>query len=305
MTAPRYLAALAALVLVAAAGPSAAPLLLREQGWTQSSPRLAYDLTHAPGECLAERNPEIEIGRALFRAPALIGGPAARAGLSCNACHSNGGMNTRFLFPELTDRPGHADVTSEWASHVRGDGRMNAIPIPDLAGASGKSGFGQGQVPTLSTFTRSVITEEFQGAPPPDAAFEGVLAYMRALRLRACPSSDVPITLATAADDVRRAVAAARSTDGATSRLVLLAAQDAMGRIVERLPEPAFTRDRVALELLARDLAAVRDVGDTPAALEELAPAWSARFDAAIARIARHERRTYFNEATLQRALEQ
>jgi hypothetical protein len=33
-------------------------------------------------------------------------------------------------------------------------------------------------------------------------------------------------------------------------------------------------------------------------------PGWGARFDAAVAQTARRERRTYFNEATLRRALE-
>jgi len=297
----KLLAALAALVLASAAAPPA--LLLREQAWTAPGATLAHDLTHAQGECLAARTPEAEIGRALFRTPVLLGGPAARAGLSCNACHSNGGINTRFLLPELTDRAGHADVTSEWASEVRGDGVLNPLPIPDLAGVSGHSAFGQAREPSFEEFVRKVIVEEFQGEAPPQQAFDGMMAYLRALRLDACPPDDVAVTLETAADDVRRAVAAAESAEPQTARLLLLAGQDAIGRIVERLPARLFGGERRAFETLARELGALRRAGDLNTAMSAALPGWRARFDASVARIGRREARTYFNEATLQRDL--
>lgn len=279
-------------------------MLLREQAWTAPEPTLARDLTQAPTECLAARTTESEIGRALFRTPVLLGGQAARAGLSCNACHANGGINTRFLLPELTDRPGHSDVTSEWASATRGDGVANPLPIPDLAGSAGHATFGHTREPSLEAFVRGVIVEEFQGEPPTTQAFAGMIAYLRALRLRACPSDDVaPVTLATAADDVRRALAAAEGADAETAPLLLLATQDSVGRIVERLPAHAFSADRRRFETLARELGAMRG-GDVHAALSAAAPGWRTRFDAAVAQVARRETRTYFNERTLARALE-
>lgn len=298
----RLLAAFAALVLTSAAAPAA--LLLREQGWTAPGETLAHDLTHAPGECLAARTPQTEIGRALFRSPALLGGPAARAGLSCNACHSDGGANARFLLPELTDRPGHADVTSEWASKVRGDGALNPLPIPDLANVSRHQTFGHLREPSLDVFVRSVIVDEFQGEPPPPQAFEGMMAYLRALRLDACPAAEGAITLASAADDVRRTVDAAESADRETSRLLLLAGQDAIGRIVERLPPARFARDRRTFENLSRELGALRNAEDLSAATAAALPGWRVRFDAAVTRVSRREARTYFNEATLRAALQ-
>lgn len=286
----------AALLICAAAGP-AAPLLLREQAWTAPGATLAYDLTHAPGECLARGGLDVEIGRALFRSPHLFGGPAARAGLSCHACHSNGGMNTRFLLPELTDRAGHADVTSEWASATRGDGVRNPLAIPDLAGASGHAAFGRNAEPSLEVFVRGVIEDEFQGEAPTAQSFTALIAYLRALRLSACPAGDTPITLTSAADDVRRALAAAQGADAETAPHLLLAAQDAMGRIVERLPAERFARERRRLETLARELGAMR--ADATHALTSGAGGWRARFDAEIARIEPREAQTYFNEATL------
>lgn len=299
----KLLAAFAALVLTGAAAPPA--LLLREQAWTAPGETLAYDLTHAPGECLAAaRTPETEIGRALFRSPGLIGGPASRAGLSCNACHSNGRVNARFLLPELTDRAGHADVTSEWASHVRGDGIANPLPIPDLAAVSHAPGFGHLREPSMEVFVRGVIVEEFQGHPPPAQAFDGMIAYLRALRSDPCVEGMTRLTLHDAADDVRRAVAAAETADAPTASLLLLAGQDAIGRIVERLPARRFARDRGRFENLARELGAMRNAEDVSAAMATAIPGWRARFDAAVTRTARREARTYFNEATLRRALE-
>jgi hypothetical protein len=290
----------AALLLAAA---SDAPFLVREQAWTAPGGALARDLVFAPGECLVTRTPDVEIGRALFRSPVLLGGPAARAGLSCHACHANGRVNARFLLPELTDRPGAADVTSEWSSRVRGDGVMNPVDIPDLVGVAQREAFGQARDPSLESFVRSVIEEEFQGEPPPARAFDGVIAFIRALDAKACPAAQARMTLASAADDVRRALAAAGSTDAATARLLLMAAQNAIGRIVERLPATDFARDRRRFEQLARELGALRDAADVHAALATAAPGWRVRFDAAITRASRRERHTYFNEATLRAAL--
>lgn len=295
----RWLIAPAALMLCAA---SDAPQLLREQSWTAPGAALAHDMIAAPGECLAARTPESEIGRALFRSPALLGGPAARLGLSCNACHSNGRVNARFMLPELTNRPGAADVTSEWASHVRGDGVMNPVDIPDLAGVATREAFGHARDPSLEHFVHSVIMDEFQGHEPPPQALAGLLVYLRALDASVCARPGA-VTLATSADDVRRAVAAAANADTPTARLLLLAGQDAIGRIVERLPSSRFARERHTLEALARELAALRRADDVNAALAEFTPAWSARFEAAVSRVARRERRTYFNEATLRSAL--
>jgi hypothetical protein len=292
-------AVLAAVLALAAAGPSST-ILLREQAWTFPA-TLAYDMTHAPAECSAANAGAAEIGRALFRSPALLGGPAARAGLSCNACHSSGRVNARFLLPELSNRAGAADVTSEWSSKTRGDGIVNPVDIPDLAGLAQRAAFGQARDPSLEHFVHGVIVEEFQGPDPPAQAFEGVLAYLRGLD--ACRMEMAPVTLAGAAADVRRALAAAESADDETAKLVLLAAQDAMGRIVERLPARRFARDRSGLEALSRELGAMRN-GDVAAAMQIALPGWRARFDGVVARLSRRERQTYFDQRTLRRALQ-
>ena len=299
--------------LLGGAHASAPPPLLREQVWTAPGPALAHDLTHAPRECVGALSREAEIGRSLFRAPGLLGGPAARVGLSCNACHSNGRVNARFLLPELTDRAGAADVTSEWASKARGDGAMNPRDIPDLAGVGERQTHGQHRDPSLEHFVHAVVEEEFQGQPPAPEAFAGLIAYLRSLDAHACAPGEVAIALGDATGDVDRAVRAAqgaaqgagRSADGATARALLLAAQDAMGRIVERLPQSRFAHERGELERLSRELGSMREARDIGAALEAAGAGWNARFDAVAARLATRERSTYFNEATLRSALSQ
>lgn len=285
---------LAFAALALAASPGGAHVV-RDEIWTAASAQLAYDLTHTPGECLPveARTDEVELGRALFRSPTLLGGPAARVGLSCQSCHSNGRRNARFLLPELTDRVGAADVTSEWSSAVRGDGIMNPRAIPDLAGVAGRASFGHNNDPSLDHFVHSVIVEEFQGADPPAQALGAVIAYLNALNPARCDAWG-RVTLASAAQDVRRALRAAQATqDSATANLANLAARDRIGYIVERLPPRRFARERRQLEQLARELIAAPD-----------SPGWHARFDALIVSIERRERRTYFNERTLAQALE-
>jgi hypothetical protein len=192
-------------------------------------------------------------------------------------------------------------VTSEWSSRVRGDGVMNPVDIPDLAGVAQRPALGHARDPSLEHFVRGVIVDEFQGVEPPAQAFDGVIAYLRAQD--ACAAGTAAVTLASAADDVRRALAAAENADAATARLVLLAAQDAMGRVAERLPVRRFGRERRDLERLSRELGALRGASDVHVALTTALPGWRPRFDAVAARIARRERQTYFNEATLRAAL--
>ena len=90
------------------------------------------------------------------------------------------------------------------------------------------------------------------------------------------------VTLAGAANDVRRALAAAQATartgDAASLSLAVLAAQEGLGRIVERLPARRFAGERRILENLARELGAVRNAPNIETALS--APSWGVRFDA-------------------------
>jgi hypothetical protein len=182
----------------------------------------------------------------------------------------------------------------------------NPVEIPDLNGVTRRTAFGQDRDPSLEHFLNGVIAEEFQGEAPSAATVANLVAYLRALDEGECDGRGLqPITLSSAADDVRRAVAAADGADEETARLVLLAAQDAMGRIVERLPARRFARERRGFETLSRQLGAMRSSGEMTTAMQVALPGWRARFDAAVSRVARRERQTYFNERALARAARQ
>src|SRR4051794_39917057 len=185
----RALAAAAALFLCGASTPTELPL--RDARWLLSAD-LAADLTHEPPECrspshdAALRRSE-EIGRIAFRAPLLLGGQAARAGLSCATCHRNGRTNTHFHFPGLSGDAGTADVTASLMSSHRGDGIFNPKPIPDLAGDPSKLKISRDpQKDDLRKFIDGLITQEFNGPEPPPAALAGIAAYVRSMSPGAC-----------------------------------------------------------------------------------------------------------------------
>ena len=189
------------------AGAARAPgLPIREANWL--APEAAFQsLTRQPAECLVAPAGEAEkqkvaIGRAAFRTPLLLGGQAARAGLSCASCHRNGRGNPHFLFPGVSGPAGTADVTSSLMSKRRGDGTVNPRPIPDLAGPpSARIVSHDPAGRALERFIRGLIVEEFDGPEPAPAVLDGVAAYVRAIRAEGCGKSDVPVTLARRLDE--------------------------------------------------------------------------------------------------------
>ena len=132
----------AALAIIGAAAAQVAPFPLRAAKWLSPKDAVAA-LVEQPSECFAlPADPEFawqaEVGRAVFRSPVLLGGQAAKAGVSCDTCHKNGRRNAELVFPGLSGDPGTADVTSSLMSTHRGDGVFNPRPIPDLAGPPDK-----------------------------------------------------------------------------------------------------------------------------------------------------------------------
>jgi hypothetical protein len=199
-----------------------------------------------PTECLrlpadAAERLKVEVGRAAFRTPVLLGGQAARASLACETCHRDGRTNPDFQFPGVSGAPGTADVTDSLFSSHRGDGIDNPKPIPDLSGP--KSALKIDQAPdhrALETFIHGLVTQEFDGPEPAPAVLEGLAAYVRALDPAACPAQarqavDAPLLMS----DARRALAAARGEiargDRPAAILMLAAARARLGLIDERL----------------------------------------------------------------------
>ena len=267
---------------------------------------LYESLTREPAECLAppaseEARRSVEVGRAAFHAPLLLGGQAARAGLSCSTCHRGGRANPAFLFPGLSGAPGTADVTSSFMSKIRGDDRFNPKPIPDLAADPPKISRDPA-TRDLEHFIHGLIVEEFDGPEPPPAVLAGLAAYVRGLSADACPAEPFrPITLASVLGDTDRAVAAAwdaaKQGDREAYRLLVAAARSMLGRIDQRFDVGGLERSRALLRRADLGLERVRALPPAEAgpALEAWREDWRRRQGALL----REEPRSLFSPARL------
>ena len=309
----------AACLIAAGVGWTAAsaeqPPPLTDLKWLAAGADPVAAVTTQPAECLgppadADRRFAVEVGRAAFRNPLLLGGPAARSGLSCQTCHLNGRDNPHFFLHGVSGHPGTADATSALFSKTRGDGLLNPVAIPSLLDVADKQVFGQaGAVASLDAFVTGVIVDEFQGAEPPPAVFDGLIAYLGALRSDACPAhDDQAIRFAGDMADIRRTVdtldAALDRDDPALADFLLLAVRGQLGRVHERFARPELEAERLELADLARDLGELRRLMalDGAAARERLR-AWRVRLDVASHTLAPAAERSYYDADVLRRLL--
>ena len=304
---------LAGLVGAGALAARGAPAI-RAMQWVAPGADPARALGSLPTECLKRpADPvaahRVEVGRAAFRTPIVLGGQAGRAGISCESCHRAGRNNPDFLFPGVSGAPGTADVTSSLFSTHRGNGIDDPKPIPDLAGP--RSALKVSQAPAerkLEPFIHGLIAEEFDGPEPSPAVLGGLAAYVRALDPAACPAaSRQPLGVAMLMDDVRRALRAGQAEiargDPATAGVMIAAARTRLGLIDERFDTPALATSRRALRTADRQLA------DAQAGLRAGRPdvsaalaGWLARSRPLEARLVSQSPRSLFDPARLTQA---
>jgi hypothetical protein len=301
------LAAAGALAL--AAGAADPPL--RAMRWLAPNADKARALSMRPAECLAmpkarEAAYAVEVGRAAFRTPLLLGGQAARAGVSCETCHKGAHTNPDFDFPGVSGAPGTADVTDSLFSSHRGDGIDNPKPIPDLGGP--KSRLKVDQAPAgraLETFIHGLVTQEFDGPEPPPQVLDGLAAYVRALSPDACPrTATQPISAAGYLGDARRAVQAARAAlarnDAATAALMVGSARSQLGMVYERYEGPALAEDRAALVGADRRLAEAAEAARSrDGRADGMLRAWLEQSNGLATQVRKDEPRSLFNPARL------
>lgn len=281
---------------------------LQALSWVPPTADPARVFATQPTECLkvpadpaAARS--VEIGRAAFRTPLLLGGQAARAGLSCESCHRAGRGNPDFQFPGASGAPGTADVTLSLFSSRRGNGVHDPKPIPDLSGPRDALNVPAADLPA---FIRGLVVEEFDGREPPAAVLQGLADYVRALDPAACPAAPrEAVSPAGLLDDARRAVASAEAAlaagDRPTAVLMIAAARARLFLIDERY---AGRRAEVArlrgADLRLQDLqAAVRE--GRPDAARGLAR-WRADSRRLEARLVLAQRLSLFDPARLRQA---
>jgi hypothetical protein len=301
---PRILTGAAWLLLLAASSDVPA-FPVTEARWLVAGSVLR-NLTTRPSECLVMPPGEgdrqkILVGRAAFRAPLLLGGQAARAGLSCASCHRNGRTNADFHFPGLSGAPGTADVTSSLMSKHRGDGVFNPKPIPDLAAPPSLQKVARDpKERKLEQFIHGLIVEEFDGPEPPAAVLDGIAAYVRALRAEAC-GEDEPSGLAEMLAHTRAATTAAAAAfakgDRETALVMVGAARSMLGRIDERFRLAHLEANRTLLKDADRELQAIR-VSRRPG---KSIRTWQGRWTERERRLRIHEPRSLFEPAVLRR----
>ena len=286
----------------------AADLPIRSAQWLAPGRDPVKALAFEPAECLikpstSEAAYSVEVGRAAFRNPLLLGGQGARAGLACENCHRSGRDNPDFFFPGLSDAPGTADVTSSVTSEHRGDGIFNPKPIPSLIRPVGTRIVSRDpRKPDLRNFIHGLVTQEFDGAEPPPAVMAGLTAYVRALSPAACPAGPArQITVAARMSDTRRAMQAAGAAlarrDVATAKAMLSAARSELGLIAERFADPALAGDLGAIAGASRELGRLQNGLSTKDVAR--VGAWPSRLDSLEARLRRDEDRSLFNPRRL------
>ncbi len=247
------------------------------------------------------------MGLALFNTPTLLGGQAARAGLSCASCHVNGRDNAHFLLPSLSGAPGTADVTSSFFGIARGNGHHDPVTIPDLA-QPGKVSRAPGDQ-ALPIFIRNLIVDEFSGAEPSASTLLALTQYVRAVA--PCAGGDdrpqkrqlndqltlIRAAVESAAAEVRGGPAATGSVgEGAAVPLLIAGARHQLGLIAERYAAKSLAGERRMLLQASTRLRAISDHQDSAvfaAALDR----WRQDFDGKIApRLAAREASSLYNE---------
>lgn len=232
----------------------------------------------------------------MFATPTLLGGQAAKAGLSCSSCHINGRDNPYFLLAGVSGVAGTADVTNSFFSAARGNARFDPVVIPDLARPGKVSRDVEGRA--LEAFIRNLIVEEFGGDEPTPAMLAALAAYVRAVR----PCAAEPMLarrltdqLAAIEDGMTGAALMIDRGDRPGVRLSIAAMRHQLGLIAERYAGRRFMGDRAALLAASREL---QMIGDRE--FVRLRPAlarWKLDFDKRLAKRLRRDENGSLYEA--------
>jgi len=141
-------------------------------------------------------------GEMVFRAPLLLGGQAAKAGLTCHSCHVNGRGNPAFQFPAISGADGTADTTHNFFSETLGNDTFDPVAIPDLT-VGGKIDHDPASR-DLERFIATIVIGEFSGQSVSEETLRPLTTFVRALRL-APPDNASLRTPRTLASDLQTA----------------------------------------------------------------------------------------------------
>ncbi|MFK4513469.1 cytochrome c peroxidase [Bradyrhizobium japonicum] len=121
----------------------------------------------------------VNLGDLAFNSPAILGGKARQAEMSCGTCHVNGASNPKLFVPGASSRPGTFDTTSLVFNPKTFNSILDPVRIPSLRGARFLAPYGHdGRITSLRDFVYNVIVNEFSGPKPSDEVLDGLVAYI-------------------------------------------------------------------------------------------------------------------------------
>jgi cytochrome c peroxidase len=177
------LALAAAIAGALGCGAQARPLTTKE-GVLPAGTELNDEQLDRPNEVFysehkgGERTYLSKLGDMLFATPAIFGGMARRAGLSCASCHQQGHNNPKLFIPGLSARPGTFATANELFS-PHGGGKSEPMTPPSLRGARELAPYAHdGRFATLRDFIRNAVVNEFGGREPSEQVVAALEAYV-------------------------------------------------------------------------------------------------------------------------------
>jgi hypothetical protein len=119
------------------------------------------------------------LGDLAFNSPAILGGVARQAGISCGTCHVNGAGNRALYVPGMSTRGGNFDTTGPLFNPKADNHVLDPVRIPSLRGAHLLAPYGNdGRFASLRDFVRNVIVNEFAGPKPAPELLDAIVAYI-------------------------------------------------------------------------------------------------------------------------------
>jgi len=187
MTARLYsgIAAAGLIALLAAGAADATPVVSKDATLPVGS-ELNEQVLDQPTELFAfeiaggKRSYLFNLGDMLFSSPAIFGGKARDAGMSCNSCHQQGANNSALYVPGLSRRPGTFDTTGALFNPKADNGVFDPVTVPSLRGAKFLAPYGHdGRFASLRDFVRNVIVNEFAGPEPSGQTLDALVTYVQ------------------------------------------------------------------------------------------------------------------------------
>lgn len=250
-----------------------APLAL---SWFKTNDAALKALSSTPAECLANGDSaQVKLGRIAFNSPRLLGGHAARMGLSCASCHPAGRRSDGFFIDQISDQPGTADVTHSIFSSSGGDQVFSPIRIPDLADPKDLKIADRNSEKFHQQIT-GLIEVEFDGQPAPNQIFEALRVYLLNTNIRHCADPDLR-TQKTLTNDweivhdgLELIESAIVNSDAQTLTFLIAAVRAQMEAIYRRFGiEPINDVDQAMVEI-SRELSGLTTLKSTERRLKEL-----------------------------------